>query len=45
MARRRNYPVRIPYGECLLFSSAIAIICYFYVDCPSAIKDNYMKVL
>jgi hypothetical protein len=45
MAIRRNYPVRIPYGECLLVGVAVAIICYHYMDCPESIRENYKKVL
>ena len=45
MALRRNYPVRIPYGECLLMGVAIGIICYHFADCPEAIRENYLKVL
>jgi hypothetical protein len=45
MGIRRKYPIRIPNGECLLVGVAIAVICYYYVDCPTAIRDNYMKVL
>ena len=44
MARRRNYPVRIPRGECLVFGIAISVICYFYVDCPDALKDYMTPV-
>lgn len=45
MGIRRKYPIRIPNGECLLVGVAIAVICFYYVDCPTAIRDNYMKVL
>lgn len=38
MARRRNYPVRIPHGECLLVGVSVAIICYHFIDCPDAIR-------
>ncbi len=30
MALRRNYPVKIPYGECLLMAVSMAILCYHY---------------
>ena len=36
LLRRRNYPVRIPYGECLLVGVATGIICYLYSDCNKA---------
>lgn len=45
MGKRRNYPVKIPYGECLLIGLAISIICFHYADCPSAIISNYQRVL
>jgi hypothetical protein len=34
MARRRNWPVRIPKGECLLFAIAIALLTAFYFNLP-----------
>lgn len=45
MARRRNYPVRVPNGECLVLGVAVGIICYYYADCPKAIRDNYMSIV
>lgn len=45
MARRRKYPVRVPYGECLLLGVAVAVVCYRYRECPEAIRGNYLKVL
>ena len=45
MGLRRNYPVKLPYGECLLVGASVAAICYHYVDCPGAIRDNYLKIL
>lgn len=45
MALRRGYPVRIPHGECLLAGLAIGIICFHFVDCEDAIRDNYKKIL
>ena len=34
MSRRRNYPVKIPYGECWLNAVAMAIICFTFLNDP-----------
>ncbi len=38
MGLRRKYPVRIPYGECLVAGLAIGLISFHYVNCPESIK-------
>lgn len=45
MGKRRGYPVKWPFGEGLLMSVALAVICYHYMNNPEAIKGNYLKVL
>jgi hypothetical protein len=45
IGRRRNYPIRIPYGECLVMGLGAAIVCYHYSNCPESIRENYLKVL
>ena len=45
LLRRRNYPVGLPYGECILLGVATAIICYLYSDCHKAFESKYTKVL
>jgi hypothetical protein len=44
MAKRRNYPVRIPSGECFVLGAAISIICYYYVECPKAVGSYLTPV-
>ena len=45
MARRRNYPVRLPYGEGILLGFSVAIILYYYAGYPRAIRKTYLTVL
>lgn len=45
IAKRRNYPVTIPNGECLIIGIAVGLICYLWVDCNKAFHSKYSKVL
>lgn len=45
MARRREWPVRIAKGECLLGAVALAVIVFHYLDHPEAIRESYRGIL
>ena len=45
MARRRGWPVKVPFGEGILLSVALAVICYHYMANPEAIRGSYLAVL
>ncbi len=45
LLRRRNYPVRLPYGEALLTAIAISILSYHYFQNREAIRPTYLRVL
>ena len=45
MARRRKWPVRIPYGDGWLMAVSLAIISFTYIDDPLVWRENYRKVL
>ena len=45
MAKRRKYPVRIPYGEGILLGFSIGIISYYYAGYPKAIRKAYLTIL
>lgn len=32
MALRRNYPIKIPHGECLLMGLSLGILCDHYLN-------------
>jgi hypothetical protein len=43
--RRRNYPVRLPFGSGIMFAFGLALISYHYFNNKEAIKDNYLSLL
>lgn len=45
MAKRRNLPVKLPYGEVLIISISIGIIAFSFKDCPAAIRESYLKII
>lgn len=45
MLTRRNWPVRLPKGECWLTAVALAVLVFFYADDPQIFRDNYRRVL
>ena len=45
MLARRGWPVRVPGGEALLVTVAMAAICFHYLLDPDIIKGNYRAVL
>lgn len=45
LGRRRNWPIRVPHGECLLMLVATGVICYHYMNNRDSIRDSYLKVM
>jgi hypothetical protein len=45
MALRREWPVKVPKGECWLVGVALALICYHHANCPQAIRQSYLSLL
>ena len=45
MAVRRNIPVRIPHGMCILYALSMSIICYHYFNNKETMKNNYVQFL
>jgi hypothetical protein len=45
MAARRRWVKRLPYGEGLLLTLALATICFFFYDCQSAFRKSYILTI
>jgi hypothetical protein len=45
LARRRGWPVRVPYGECLLMVVASAAICHHYMNNRESIRESYLRLM
>jgi hypothetical protein len=45
MAKRRNWPVQLVKGECLLNAIAIAVLGVVYFNEPQTFRENYRKAL
>ena len=45
MATRRNYPVRLPKGECILNAVALAVLAFAYLSNAEIFRENYRKII
>ena len=45
MAKRRNYPVKIPHGMCLIYIFSLSIICYHYFNNRKSLRRSYAQIL
>lgn len=45
MLRRRNIPVRLPWGNCVLNGASLGLIMFLFIDCPDAFRDGIRKLV
>jgi hypothetical protein len=44
-AKRRDLPVVIPFGNCVITGFALCIICYHYFNNREMIKKSYADII
>lgn len=45
LGKRRNLPITIPYGECIIMLIATGIISYHYMNNKESIRQSYLQVM